>query len=80
MQAGGIAFRDEAGAPGLPLRRVREQLRADQPRQREVVEEIIHELFARDAEDEIVLAGAIRRCAAAAAGQAGNEAFIKSHD
>src|SRR6185369_2523172 len=66
VQAGGIAFRDETGPPGLPLGRVGQQLGADQPRQRQVVEEVIHELFARDAKDEVILAGAVLRRTAAA--------------
>jgi hypothetical protein len=52
----GIAFRDEAGAAALPLGHVGQHLRADEPRQRQVVEEVVHELFARDAEDEVVFA------------------------
>ena len=66
VQAGRIAFGDEARAPRLPLRRVGQQLRAYQARQRQVVEEVVHELFARDPEDEVVLALPVVRGAAAA--------------
>src|SRR4029453_10730151 len=66
VQAGGIALRDESRAPGLPLRRIGQQLRAYQAGQRQVVEEVVHELFARDPEDEVVLAGAVVRGTAAA--------------
>ena len=66
VQAGRVAFGDEAGAAQLPFRHVGQQLRSDHARQGEIVEEVVHELFARDPEDEVVFALPILRGAAAA--------------
>jgi hypothetical protein len=66
VQAGRVAFGDVAGAAQLPFRHVGQQLRADHARQGQVVEEVVHELFARDPEDEVVLALPVLRGAAAA--------------
>ncbi len=56
MQAGGVARRDEARALRFPFGRIGQQLRAHQARQGQIVEKHLHELFAREAEHEIVLA------------------------
>ena len=61
VQVGRRAVAGEAGALALPFGRLGE-LGADQVRQLQVVEEDLHELFARQREDEVVLAFA-RRCA-----------------
>ena len=66
VQVVGRAVAGEAGAVALPLGHLG-QLRAHQVRQCQVLEEDLHELFAAQAEDEVVLAFALVAGLAAAA-------------
>ena len=45
----------------LPFGRIRQELSTYQVWQRQIVEKVLHELFPRDAENEVIVAGAVCR-------------------